>query len=386
MEFWRIVLIVFLVAADCLTGLAEEKPITRIWLSHRSADPNLVVVNWETDAEGDSFLDGGIDDIAWFPLPAKSDPESPTIKRVEMSVPHRNETVWYRVRTGKEKSAVGRFATFPKDELLRIAIVADWQGRPKLDALLKDKIHILATAGDNVSSLHGRCGVGVKDCTKPFGELIDAYPELFRSVRFMPALGNHDREIRPRGNAPPPEPVYDVEATAYRKFFALPGDEWKWHLDLAEFGLRLVALDLNHIQDQGTTWQTCHPFGRDSEQFRWFDKLTSEESQPPFTVVLHNEKSGAMRAQEKLAWHEMFRRTTLAVTGFGYFAERAEVDGFSYYNTALGAGAKYPDSKSVFFESTPSYLLLQVSKQKLLAELKALDGRVLESREFKPRQ
>jgi hypothetical protein len=382
-RIWQLAMVVsvFLGAAAC----ADEKPITRIWLSHRSADPDLVVVNWESAADGDSsitFRVGG----RTTTLPANADPDAPSIKRAEIRIPQRNDTVHYQVRTGSQQSAEAAFATFPQNEPLRIAVVADWQGRPKLDTLLSDQVHILATAGDHISNLHGRCGIGVKDCTAPFGELIDAYPDLFRSVRFMPTLGNHDREIRPRGKAPPAEPVYDVEATAYRKFFALPGDEWKWRLDLPEFGLRLIALDLNHISDQGTTWQTCHPFGRDSEQFRWFDKLTSEPNQPPFTVTLFNEKSGSMRAQEKGAWHEMFKRGTLAVTGFGYFAERAEVDGFSYYNTALGVGAKYPDAKSVFFESTPSYLLLQVTQQTLKAELKGLDGRVLESREFKPRQ
>ena len=53
---------------------------------------------------------------------------------------------------------------------------------------------------------------------------------------------------------PPAEPVYDVGATAFRTFFALPGDGWKWHFDVPAFGVRFVALDLNHIQDRGTTW------------------------------------------------------------------------------------------------------------------------------------
>jgi len=106
-------------------------------------------------------------------------------------------------------------------------------------------------------------GPVVIDCTKPYGDLIDAYPELFRSVSFLPALGNHDREIRPRGDKPPAEPVYDVEATAFRKFFELPDDEWKWHFDVPDLGVCFVALDLNHIQDLGTTWQTCHPFDQE---------------------------------------------------------------------------------------------------------------------------
>lgn len=76
-----------------------------------------------------------------------------------------------------------------------------------------------------IPDLHSKCGIGKKDCTKPYEALIDAYPDLFRSIPFMPVLGNHDREIRPRGMKPPAEAVYDIEATAFCKFFDLPGDK-----------------------------------------------------------------------------------------------------------------------------------------------------------------
>jgi|GEM_PF-2657605 hypothetical protein len=54
-----------------------------------------------------------------------------------------------------------------------------------------------------------------------------------------------------------------------------------------------------------------------------------------FVVTLYNERNESMRAQEQGAWHEMFRKGTIAITGFGYYAERAEVAGFTYYNTSL---------------------------------------------------
>ncbi|WP_254506689.1 metallophosphoesterase family protein [Anatilimnocola floriformis] len=368
----------FLIAA---AALAQEPAITRIWLSHRSPDPNKVVVNWESSAPGESQVVVLAEELKSFR--EKADPTA-TLHHVEIDVPQRGEMIRYQVQTGAQTSPAGlQLRAYPKDDALRVAVVADWHSRANLDALIADKIHILCTAGDNIPSLHARCGVGVKDCTKPYGELIDGYPELFRTVRFMPCLGNHDREIRPRGDKPPADSVYDVDATAYRKFFELPDDEWKWHFDLREFGLRLVALDLNHIQDQGTTWQTCHPLTRESEQFRWYEKLLKDEPQQPWTVTLHNEKSGNMRGQEKGAWHDLFRRGTLAATGFGYFAERAEVDGFPYYNTALGVGAKYKDAKAEFFESTASYLLLTSTPLRLTVELKSLDGKVLDAKTFK---
>ena len=42
--------------------------------------------------------------------------------------------------------------------------------------------------------------------------------------------------------------------------------------------VKSAALDLNHISDFGTTWQASHSFKKDSEQFRWYDKLMSDNS------------------------------------------------------------------------------------------------------------
>jgi hypothetical protein len=91
-----------------------------------------------------------------------------------------------------------------------------------------------------------------------------------------------------------------------------------------------------------------------------------------------------MRSQAGGAWGKLFSRGTIAITGFGYFAERADVDGFTYYNTALGIGARYPDPKSKFFESVASYMLLTITKQTMTVELKGLDGRVLDRQVFAP--
>ncbi len=353
-----------------------QAEITRIWLTHRTSDPSKIVVSWESAQAGRSVVKFA---AGQQPLQTVKLDDSVTLHHVEIPLVAAGAVYRYQVQTGDEQSTEATFKSYPTDEL-RVAVVADWQGKPKFDAILKDDIHLLCTAGDNISSLHGRCGVGVTDCVKPYSELIAAYPELFRSVPFMPALGNHDREIRPRGNQPPAEPVYDVDATAFRKFFELPGDEWKWHFDVPALDLRIVALDLNHIQDQGTTWQTCHPFHKSSEQFQWYEKLMTG-SHPARVVTLHNENSGSMRNQLGGAWGSLFRQGTIAITGFGYYAERAEADGFPYYNTALGVGAKYPDRQSKFFESVASYVLITVTKEKMTVQLKSLDGRVLDTKE-----
>lgn len=245
-------------------------------------------------------------------------------------------------------------------------------------------MHLLLTAGDNISNIHTLCGDGNQACFKPYAELIDRYPALFRSTPFMPVLGNHDKQIHPRGNRPPKIPVYDIDATAFRRFFALPGDEWKWHFDISRFGVRFVALDLNHISDMGTSWQACHPFDKESVQFRWYKQLM-EGPKPPFVVTIYNERNANVRAQEGGMWGKMLRQGTVAITGFGHFAERPEADGFCYYNTSLyGRGNRYPDAHSKFLKSQNNYVLLTFTKRPLamIVELKDLDGAVLDRREF----
>ena len=180
-------------------------------------------------------------------------------------------------------------------------MVANWQGRPDLAAIERDDVHLLLTAGDNIPSLHETCGAGEKDCIRPYAALIDAYPELFRSTPFLPALGNHDKEIRPRGNRPPAEPVYDIEATAFRRFFELPDDERTWHFDVPAFGVRFIALDLHHLSDLGTTWQSSQPFQEGSPQYEWYRRLI-EGSDQPFVVTLYNEKNSTVRGLEGGSW------------------------------------------------------------------------------------
>lgn len=371
----RILSTLLLAVVPSYTAAAE---ITRVWLTHKSNGPENLVVNWMTEQPGDSVVRFG--PTADYGQAVRIDGNT-TLHHVEIPLAHRDATYHYSVRTGDQHSRDATFKGYPTD-VLRAAVVADWQGKPDLSAIVKDDVHLLLTAGDNIAGLWQTCGAGEADCVKPYAALIDAYPELFRSTPFLPVLGNHDREIRPRGPKPPAEPVYDVEATAFRKFFELPGDEWKWHFDLLDFDVRFVALDLNHIQDLGTTWQTCHAFDETSEQFRWYDKLL--ETRPGFVVTLYNEHNSNIRNQAGKRWHGLFRRGTCCITGFGHFAERAEVDGFPYYNTSLiGRGDRYPDPQSKFLASEDGYLLLTIPRTgPMMIDVKNLNGDVLDHREY----
>ncbi len=378
-----------LLAVLPLTGLiADESPtnkignpdIERIWLGHRSNNPSKVVVNWMTKEPGDSIVRFGR--TADYGQEVRVANET-TIHHVEIPLEDTGGVYHYSVHTGNQSSKDATFKAYPSDEL-RVAVAADWQGLPDLSAVKKDDVHLLLTAGDNISNTHQLGGAGNKGSIKAYARLIDRYPELFRSVPFMPALGNHDKQMRPRGDKPPEQPVYDIEATSFRRFFELPGEEWKWHFDVPGFDVRFAALDLHHISDLGSAWQSCHLFGKDSEQFRWYDKLMGENKRK-FVVTLYNERNGSMRAQEKGAWHSLFRKGTIAITGFGYYAERAEVDDFTYYNTSLsGKGNQYPDPKSAFLKGADSYILLALTKDpaKMVVEIKGLDGTVLDRKVY----
>ena len=151
--------------------------------------------------------------------------------------------------------------------------------------------------------------------------------------------------------------------------------------------MRFIALDLSHLQDQGTTWQTNHPFARDSEQVAWYRDLIAASPQP-YLVTLYNEQNSRVRGLEGGEWGRMIARGSLAITGFGYFGERADVDGLSYYNTSVsGTGSRYADPKSAILKSEDNFVLLTFRREpaSLRVELKNLMGEVLDRKEFGPR-
>lgn len=376
-----------------LCSSAKAATIQRIWLSFQRAEPTHLTVNWETAQPRPSEVVFGINTDTTITRPLNQgkldvhlssvfSEELVTLHHIEIPIPEKDVTYHYQVRSGAETSAVHTFKGMPSKEL-RIAVVGDWGfAQPDLAALIKDDVHVLMTAGDNVGSLHEKGREG----TKAFSALIDSQPGLFRSTPFMPVLGNHDREIRSRGPKPPPEAVYDVDAAAYREFFALPGNEWNWTLAFPEFDARFIALDLEHIQDMGTTWQTGHPFDAASEQLAWY-RQQMQEPRAGHTISIQNERNATMRSQLKGEWGRLFQQGSAVITGFGYFAERAMVDGFPYYNTALkGDGDRYPDPKSAFFASEHSYVLLTFKpKSPMKIEMKSLAGQVLDQQSYPAR-
>jgi len=370
----RVFFSVLMLSSSPLLG---ETLIQRIWLTHQSNAPSHIVINWETDTPARSVLSyGQTEKLGETKIIAGSR----TLHHVEIPTPGRDNIWYYKVGEAGLQSSVHSFKGYPSKQL-RVAIVGDWGYAPQhdLSALIRDDVHLILTAGDNVASLHGKDKAG----TKAFSALIDRYPEIFRSTPLMPILGNHDREITSRGPKPPDHAVYDIEAKAYRDFFALPDKEWVWRFDIADFGLRFIALDLNHISDVGTTWQTCHPFDKQSEQFQWYQEVMDTSERFNYVITLMNERQLSLKGKSQGVWHEQFKRGSALVTGFGYFAERAELEsGLPYYNTCLkGDGAPYKDPNSRFFAQKHHYLLLTVEKAQdsLKVQFKEVNGEVLDS-------
>jgi hypothetical protein len=265
-------------------------------------------------------------------------------------------------------------------DTLRAVIVGDL-GYARSDwaaAVRREQPHLLLTAGDNVPQLHQGAAVPPDD-TSAFLRLIEGAPDLFRSIPFLPVLGNHDRELRPRGATPPADAVYDIEALAFRRFFVLPGDRWKWTFDVPAFGLRFVALDLHHTSDFGSTWQTGHDFREGSGQLAWYSE-TIAASRQPFLVTIYNERHSTVRRLANGAWWPLIARSSAAVTGFGYFAERAVVDGVPCVNTSVsGKGDRYPDPASAFLASEDNYVLLTLGAGGARLSIKGLDGETLDA-------
>jgi hypothetical protein len=360
-----------------LVAVSAQAQVERVWLTHQSPEPWRLVVNWETAKPGSSVVHYGLS--AKYDRAATSEGAS-TRHHVEILIPEKDVTWHYSVGVGAEASPDATFQGCPTQEL-RVAVVADWGYAPGRDfsALLKDDVHLLLTAGDNVPSLHEKGREGAK----AYSALIDQAPALFRRTPFLPALGNHDKEAHPRGPKPPAEPVYDVDATAFREFFALPGDEWKWHFDVPDFSVRFLALDIEHISDFGTTWQTCHAFDAASGQLHWF-RERMDETRAAFVFSLMNEKQSSLAGATRGLWPKEFARGSAIISGFGYFAERAELDGgLPYFNTCLkGDGDVYKDPKNKFLAREDNYLLLTFKRGEdtMTVQFKNLRGEVMDTR------
>lgn len=362
---------------------ARGEYITRIWLTHPTSDASTLMVNWETDTSGPSRVDYGPAES----LGQQRGSDVPvSLHHVEVPFPT-DGILHYRVSTGSQCSAIHTVQSYSGD-VLRIAAVADWQDRPDLSALLAEKPHLLLSCGDMINGLMRLEGPGDLTNTGPFSALIDAYPSLFTGTPFMPVLGNHDRQVFFRLLQPPPEPVYDLKATAFLRFFPLPGAGRTWHLDIPGFEVRVIGLDLSHTPDAGTTWQSCQAFDTGSAQFTWY-RETMESSRQRFVLTTYNEWHHLVGKLAGGEWMKLIKKGSAALSGFGLFAERADFEGLPCFNTALKTGPIYSNGgRTRFYQQAPSYLLITIPKAGGLMEVsfKGLNGKVMNRTEWPGRE
>lgn len=375
MKLTKILICLLFFFTGCMNPATGQ--ITRIWLTHRTNEPSHLVINWQSNEPGNSEVCFRIGNGKELCIMEKG---SNTLHHVEIPLEKKDVSYHYRVITGKEKSETFTFKGYPSNRNeLRVAVVGNWgySENPDLSRLVSDNPHLLLTLGDNIPNLYSLCGDGVKDCIEPFLKLIDTAPGLFQTTPFLPVLGNHDKEIRSRGTKYPPKAVYDIDATAYRKFFELPDAGWSWHFNIPDFGVCFIALDLNHISDFGTTWQTCHDFHLGSEQIEWYRGIMKNNPVRKI-ITLQNERNQDMRSQENSEWQKLFQQGTAVISGFGYYSERAEVEGFPYFNTSLKAGDKYPDKFSKVLYGVNGYILITIMKSTLKIEMKNITGEIID--------
>jgi hypothetical protein len=372
-------------ASLVLLSLSASAEVERIWLTHQSPDNSKLVVSWETSEPGDSVVEFGT--TPQLGQSAKVDGRR-TLHHVEIPLAKKDCAYHYRVKTGDQVSDITTFKGYPS-KVLRLAVVANIRADAKLnfDAIKKDDPHLLISAGDTAMQ-YQFATEGDPQATKSHSTLIDTQAEIFKTTPFMPSLGNLDRKIRPNGLSME-KPGYDIEATGYRKFFALPGKEWLWAFDLPDFDLRFISVDMSHTGDFGKPNQACHAFDKSSEQFKWYEE-TMNATRAGFVITLYGETNGTVRRHAEGGWKRVIEKGTLGISGECYHAERTVVDGCTYYNSSVrGNGTFGIDPKAAFLDKAASYQLITLDRDAgtMTVALRALvDGRVLDQQTFKKRE
>ena len=126
------------------------------------------MVNWISKEPGESIVRFGRTDEYGQEVRIANDT---TLHHVEIPLVETGRLSLLRP-LGNQSSKGFTFKAYPED-VLRVAVVADWQGLPDLSAIKKDDMHLLVTAGDNIKNIHQLCGAGKKACVKPYLQLID---------------------------------------------------------------------------------------------------------------------------------------------------------------------------------------------------------------------
>ncbi len=354
--------------------------IRQVWMTHRSHQPDKIVISWLSEDPGNSIVRYGTSPACEnFSV----NEDNTLLHHVEIPIPEKDVVYYYSVRTGEQESPVKSFRGYPTDTL-RIAITADFLHQHDISPILEDDIHLFITAGDHLRwGLHSYCkpedGLNILPvCNEAWANFVDYASGILSVTPFMPGLGNHDRQIRPRTDTCTARGImaYDTTAAAYRNFFELPGREWLWYFDIPEFGIRFITVDDAHYLNQGDVLQASHSLAGGAEQTIWFDSVLEHSKDIPFIIVLHNTVNSILRNADHGRWEKRLEQCTITVSGYGYYAEREVYKGKTYYNvSSTGDGPYYGEIRNGYRGQSDNYLLLTFVRGETMmkAELKSLE-------------
>ena len=354
--------------------------IETVWMTHKTHTPDKIVISWLSNKPGNSIVRYGSSTDYDHKVAVN---ENVRLHHVEIPIPEKDVIYHYSVMTGSQKSPDKSFKGYPSDTL-RIAISADFLHQHSITPILKDKIHLFVTAGDHIRwGLHSFCepeegSNTIPSCDDAFANFVDYASDILSVTPFMPSLGNHDRQIRPRTDtcSLTNTMAYDTTAAAYRRFFELPGREWLWYFDIPEFGVRFITVDDAHYVNQGDILQASHSLAADAEQTIWFDSVMAQSKDIPFVIILHNTVNVLLRQADHGNWQKRLEQCTITVSGYGYYAEREIYNEETYYNvSSVGNGPYYGDLHEGYRGNEDNYLLLTFIKSTgiMKAQLKSLE-------------
>lgn len=367
----KTLLLAILLFVSYTPGSSQE--ITRIWLSFKTNTPSHLVISWYSSESGNSEVVLKVGDKEVF---FAVQHEDVLIHHMEVPLLQTDVEYKYRIGTNSQKSKWHSFQGIPTKDPLKVAIFSNWgfASDANISNILNEKPLFIISGGDNIPNLFSCEKEENIHCIESFLKLVDAHPELFNHFPFMPVLGNHDKQLHPRGSKPPENHmVYDTLSTAYINFFELPEDEWKWRFEIPNYNIQFFAVDLNHIKDIGTTWQSCRAYNFNSVQYKWY-KYAIESSTSTYNITINNSNSPYIRKAENGIWEDALENNTAVITGSGYYAEVAQPNKTLYFNTALISGDVYADPNAIITTRERSYVLLTCHRDSLKISLKNIDS------------
>ena len=216
---------------------------------------------------------------------------------------------------------------------VHFAVIGDYgfAGKPEADVaalVIGWKPEFIITTGDNNYDFGADSSID-RNIGQYYHSYIFPYAGSFGPGdtvnRFFPSLGNHDWR--------------DTGASAYLKYFTLPGNER--YYDFTRGPAQFFALDSDEKEPDGVT--------DSSTQAMWLKKKLNESTARWKVVYFHHApySSGNHGSSEKLQWPFEKWGASVVLTGHDHTYERVLIHGFPYFVNGLGGRSIYEMKKTV---------------------------------------